>query len=132
MPGDAERRGAEGGGGHGGGEAGWRQGATARLFETPISLEYEKVYSPFILVSKKRYGGLKYEEEGREPSVDTKGLDLVRRDRIPLARELQGTILDLILIRARRARGRGGMPRDGGEPAGRQDRARTSSCSASS
>jgi hypothetical protein len=72
-------------------------GATARLFKTPISLEYEKVYSPFILVSKKRYGGLKYEEEGREPGVDTKGLDLVRRDRIPLARELQGRILDLIL-----------------------------------
>jgi hypothetical protein len=72
-------------------------GATDRLFERPISLMYEKVYSPFILVSKKRYGGLKFEKEGEEPEVDTKGLDLVRRDRIPLARELQGTILDLIL-----------------------------------
>jgi hypothetical protein len=74
-------------------------GATARLFERPISLMYEKVYSPFILVSKKRYEGLKFEKEGEMPEVDTKGLDLVRRDRIPLARELQGTILDLILYK---------------------------------
>jgi hypothetical protein len=70
---------------------------TKELFIRPINLEYEKTFHPFLLCSKKRYAGLYFEEADSEPYVAAKGLDLVRRDRIPLARELQREILDMVL-----------------------------------
>jgi DNA polymerase delta subunit 1 len=70
---------------------------TRDLFIQPISLLYEKTFHPFLLCSKKRYAGLYFEEADSKPYVAAKGLDLVRRDRIPLARELQKEILDMVL-----------------------------------
>lgn len=46
----------------------------------PISLKFEKVYFPSILMSKKRYCGYKFESEFRNPVFDAKGIETVRRD----------------------------------------------------
>lgn len=49
----------------------------------PITLKFEKVYLPSILISKKRYIGWKYEWEGQLiPQFDAKGIETVRRDGI--------------------------------------------------
>ncbi|SCU79736.1 LAFA_0B05292g1_1 [Lachancea sp. 'fantastica'] len=47
----------------------------------PITLKFEKVYHPCILVSKKRYVGYSFEKETqKEPKFDAKGIETVRRD----------------------------------------------------
>ncbi|CEP60152.1 DNA-directed DNA polymerase LALA0_S01e04192g [Lachancea lanzarotensis] len=47
----------------------------------PVTLKFEKVYHPCILVSKKRYVGYSLEKENqREPKFDAKGIETVRRD----------------------------------------------------
>jgi DNA polymerase delta subunit 1 len=50
------------------------------------------------LVRTCRYTGLKYEKDPSKPKgIDTKGLQLVRRDSVPLVREVSTAILDSIL-----------------------------------
>ncbi|TQE13058.1 hypothetical protein C1H46_001433 [Malus baccata] len=40
----------------------------------PIKLEFEKVYYPYLLISKKRYAGLLWTNPGKFDKMDTKGL----------------------------------------------------------
>ncbi len=50
----------------------------------PIKLQFEKVYHPCIMVTKKRYVGYKYESvDQKEPVFDAKGIETVRRDSCP-------------------------------------------------
>lgn len=56
----------------------------------PVRLRYEKVYSPCVLLAKKRYYGLKY-ETGLEDEVgclDARGIETVRRDSCPLVTKI--------------------------------------------
>jgi DNA polymerase delta subunit 1 len=46
----------------------------------PHTLEYEKTYSPYILLTKKRYIGYKYEFDNQNYKLDYKGLALKRRN----------------------------------------------------
>ncbi|KAJ2841366.1 DNA polymerase zeta, partial [Coemansia brasiliensis] len=47
----------------------------------PVKLNFEKVYQPCVLLTKKRYAGWMYETEGQsEPLLDVKGMELMRRD----------------------------------------------------
>lgn len=47
----------------------------------PVRLRFEKVYHPCVLASKKRYVGFMYESRStREPVMDAKGIETVRRD----------------------------------------------------
>eukprot|EP01105_Mastigella_eilhardi_P017939 TRINITY_DN4137_c0_g1_i4.p1 TRINITY_DN4137_c0_g1~~TRINITY_DN4137_c0_g1_i4.p1 ORF type:complete len:1941 (-),score=416.30 TRINITY_DN4137_c0_g1_i4:61-5133(-) len=51
---------------------------------TPVRLQFEKVYHPCVLVSKKRYVGYKYESpDQQEGELDAKGIETVRRDTCP-------------------------------------------------
>lgn len=51
----------------------------------PITLKLEKVYHPAVLVAKKRYAGFMYESASQaEPTLDCKGLEMVRRDQCGL------------------------------------------------
>jgi DNA polymerase delta subunit 1 len=73
----------------------------ARL-QAPKKIEYEKTFSTMLLLSKKRYAGLKFEAGFRfdgtmTPSVDAKGVQSVRRDGCPLVRDLVGDIIRSIL-----------------------------------
>ena len=50
----------------------------------PIKLQFEKIYLPCVLLSKKRYVGFKYENAmERDPIFDAKGIETVRRDGCP-------------------------------------------------
>lgn len=50
----------------------------------PITLKFEKVYHPSILMAKKRYVGYSYESSDQEePKFDAKGIETVRRDGHP-------------------------------------------------
>jgi DNA polymerase elongation subunit (family B) len=55
----------------------------------PMQLKMEKVYFPCVLVAKKRYAGFMYEQPSqREPTIECKGLEMVRRDTCGLVANL--------------------------------------------
>eukprot|EP01084_Bolivina_argentea_P177200 306479_1 len=63
----------------------------------PIKLKFEKVYFPSILLSKKRYVGLMYENsENDSPIIDAKGIEMIRRDSCPIVKEIMKNILNII------------------------------------
>mmetsp|Transcript_50355 Transcript_50355/g.98521 ORF Transcript_50355/g.98521 Transcript_50355/m.98521 type:complete len:1167 (+) Transcript_50355:137-3637(+) len=70
----------------------------SEIFPTPIKLEFEKVYFPYLLMNKKRYAGLMWTNMDKYDYMDTKGLETVRRDNCALVREVIQTSLDKILI----------------------------------
>ena len=63
-----------------------------------ITVEFEKVYFPYLLMNKKRYAGLMWTQPDKYDKMDTKGLETVRRDNCALVREVIQTSLDMILI----------------------------------
>ena len=83
-------------------KAKWLAEQISKTFRAPNDLESEKVYSPLLMIGKKRYAGLKYDAEappGAKPKMDSKGLQLVRRDTVPLARDASAGLLDAFLWR---------------------------------
>ena len=52
----------------------------SKTFIKPIKLEFEKVYCPYLLVSKKKYAGLLYTNPDKHDKIDAKGIETVRRD----------------------------------------------------
>jgi DNA polymerase delta subunit 1 len=67
------------------------------IFLPPNELEYEKSYSSFLLLKKKRYAGHKY-EPGHPPKLQIKGLEAARRDYAPLLVETQKKMLNILLL----------------------------------
>jgi DNA polymerase delta subunit 1 len=58
-----------------------RVGAEAASFVTtkfvsPIKLEFEKVYWPYLLISKKRYAGLYWTKPEKYDKMDAKGIEV--------------------------------------------------------
>lgn len=75
--------------------AGW----VSSHFVPPIKLEFEKVYYPYLLISKKRYAGLYFSSNPHtHDKMDCKGIETVRRDNSPLVANLINTCLKFILI----------------------------------
>lgn len=70
----------------------------SQTFTKPIKLEFEKVYNPYLLISKKRYAGLLWTKPEKWDKIDTKGIETVRRDNCLLVRNVVSTCLDMILI----------------------------------
>ncbi len=65
----------------------------------PHKLEYEKTYYPYILLSKKRYSGILYENDPTKFSkIDNKGNILKRRDNAKIAKYIYSGILDCLLF----------------------------------
>lgn len=66
----------------------------------PIEMEFEKVFQPFILLSKKRYIGRKYDNM-KNPFQMTKlvtsGIALTRRDYCKMVKKCYKTVLDVIV-----------------------------------
>lgn len=66
----------------------------------PIELEFEKVFHPFILLTKKRYIANKYENP-KDPfelkGVDAKGIALTRRDYCPMVKKCYKEIINAIV-----------------------------------
>lgn len=68
--------------------------ATA-IFPDAIVLEFEKIFFPYLLVKKKTYAGMKYEDDpNATPTLDVKGLAVVRRDNCELVRDVMREILE--------------------------------------
>jgi DNA polymerase elongation subunit (family B) len=62
----------------------------------PIEILLEKVYCPFISITKKHYSGLKYESPTSEPYLESKGLEAIRRDSCQAASIMQEKVLNLL------------------------------------
>lgn len=67
-------------------------------FVKPIKLEFEKVYYPYLLISKKRYAGLYWTKPDKWDKMDTKGIETVRRDNCRLVVTVIETCLRKMLI----------------------------------
>lgn len=67
-------------------------------FIKPISLEFEKCYYPYLLISKKRYAGLYWTNPEKYDKMDSKGIETVRRDNCRLVQTVIDTCLRKILI----------------------------------
>ena len=66
-------------------------------FITPIKLEFEKVYFPYLLMNKKRYAGMLWTKPSKPDKMDCKGIETVRRDNCALVAEIVQTTLDILL-----------------------------------
>ncbi|ELP86560.1 DNA polymerase delta catalytic subunit, putative [Entamoeba invadens IP1] len=67
-------------------------------FPKPINLEFEKVFWPYLLISKKRYAGVFWCNAEKYDHLDTKGIETVRRDNCMLVKYVIERCLDLILL----------------------------------
>jgi DNA polymerase elongation subunit (family B) len=63
----------------------------------PQDLQYEKTFWPFIIITKKRYVGKKYEHDTEHYCQTSMGLSLKRRDYAPIAKIIVGKIVNTIL-----------------------------------
>uniref|UniRef100_A0A915DAH8 DNA polymerase n=1 Tax=Ditylenchus dipsaci TaxID=166011 RepID=A0A915DAH8_9BILA len=70
----------------------------SKQFIKPISLEFEKVYYPYLLINKKRYAGLYYTRPDKHDKMDCKGLETVRRDNCPLVVNVLNVCLERLMI----------------------------------
>jgi len=59
---------------------------------------YEKTFYPFILFCRKRYVGMKYEEDPTKCKRAEMGIVLKRRDNAPIVKDVFGGALDILLI----------------------------------
>ncbi|KAI0044763.1 hypothetical protein FA95DRAFT_1597235 [Auriscalpium vulgare] len=69
-----------------------------KKFVQPIKLEFEKVYFPYLLISKKRYAGLYWTKPEKYDKMDSKGIETVRRDNCRLVSTVIETCLHKMLI----------------------------------
>ncbi|CAG9858096.1 unnamed protein product [Phyllotreta striolata] len=70
----------------------------SQKFISPIKLEFEKVYYPYLLINKKRYAGLYWTNTEKYDKMDCKGIETVRRDNCTLVADVIGTCLQKLLI----------------------------------
>ena len=63
----------------------------------PQCLEYEKTFYPFIILSKKRYVGNKYEEDETHFKQTSMGIVLKRRDNAKIVKYVYNGLIDIIL-----------------------------------
>lgn len=64
-----------------------------------LDLKFEKVYKTFLILTKKRYAGWKFEREGDKwkDTIEMKGIETVRRDWCSLTGETMLSVLNIIL-----------------------------------
>lgn len=66
----------------------------------PIKLQFEKIYFPFIILSKKHYSGYKYKDitqlRKKEKALDSKGIETVRRDTCEMVGKILGKSISIL------------------------------------
>ena len=67
------------------------------FLKPPMDLTYEKTLMPFILLSKKRYVGMLYEEDANKGKLKYMGLSLKRRDSCDYLKDVYGNILNILM-----------------------------------
>lgn len=74
------------------------QWITENMMHKPQVLEYEKTFYPFILISKKRYIGDKYEFSIDDCKRTSMGIVLKRRDNAPIVKHVFGNMIEKIMV----------------------------------
>lgn len=72
-------------------------GRISALFPSPVKLEFEKCYYPYLLISKKRYAGQLWTNPDAPDKMDTKGVESVRRDNCRLVANVIDSVLRILL-----------------------------------
>lgn len=67
-----------------------------RVFKKPHDLEYEKVFCPLILITKKRYIGIKYEDDPNKGKKTSMGVVTKRRDNAPILKHTFNGVVDTL------------------------------------
>ena len=71
--------------------------AVTAVNPAPVTLKFEKVYHPSVLLTKKRYVGAMYESvDQKSPSFDAKGIETVRRDTCPAVAKMMERSLRIL------------------------------------
>lgn len=60
----------------------------SKKFVSPIKLEFEKIYHPYLLMNKKRYAGMYWTNPIKPDKMDAKGIETVRRDSCSLVQNI--------------------------------------------
>jgi len=68
-----------------------------RCLKKPHDFEYDKVFYPFIIFSKKRYVGNKYEESPDHYKQTSMGIATKRRDYAPIVKNVYGGAIKILL-----------------------------------
>ena len=68
-----------------------------KIIKPPHDLEWEKLFWPMILFSKKRYVANKYEHDNEHFKQSSMGIVMKRRDNANIVKKIYGGILDIIL-----------------------------------
>ena len=68
-----------------------------QYYTPPHDLEYEKVFYPLMLITKKRYAGEKYEFEATKSKFTSMGIVLKRRDNAPILKHTYGGVMTKIM-----------------------------------
>lgn len=69
----------------------------AKILPVPHNMEYEKTFHPFIILTKKKYVGNKYESDPNKFYQASMGIVLKRRDNSPIVKIVVGGIIKSIL-----------------------------------
>jgi len=72
----------------------------SKQMRKPYKIAYEKTFYPFILFCRKRYVGMKYEEDPNPTKAKrmSMGVVLKRRDNAPIVKDVFGGALDVLLL----------------------------------
>ena len=64
-----------------------------------LELQFEKIYRSFLILTKKRYAGWKFEltGDGWKDEIEMKGIETIRRDWCPLVTETMEKVINIIL-----------------------------------
>lgn len=68
-----------------------------RALKAPHDFEYDKIFDQFIIFSKKRYVGNKYEDSATEFKQNFMGIVLKRRDNAPILKTIYGGAIKILL-----------------------------------
>lgn len=68
-----------------------------KVIKDPHVLEYEKIFYPFAIFTKKRYFGNKYEFDPKKFKQTSMGIALKRRDYAPIVKEIYAGVINIIL-----------------------------------
>ena len=69
----------------------------SKFLKPPHDLEYEKTFTPFLLVAKKKYVGILYEHDPNKGKRKEMGIVLKRRDNAPIVKDIYGGLIDILM-----------------------------------
>ena len=69
----------------------------SKFLKRPHDLEYEKTFWPWVLLSKKRYVGMLYEDDPDKGKLKYMGIVLKRRDNAPVVKDIYGGVITKLI-----------------------------------